>query len=166
VGIESPNIGLLDDTKMEFHDHLKRLREAKDLTQAQVAESVDIAKNTYIGYEKGSREPRLSELKKLAELFQVELGELCLESQGSGLSGWLKMALKRAEGLKARQKAALLEIVQGYISNCEVSRISGEGEWLQQIEEDEMDELLRQELEVEHYEKQEEDRKRFNSNRS
>lgn len=102
---------------MEFHDHLKRLREAKGLTQVQAAEAVGIAKNTYIGYEKGSREPRLSELKKLAALFQVKLGELCLESQESGLTGYLEHTLKQASNLKAREKAALLEVIRGYIES-------------------------------------------------
>jgi transcriptional regulator with XRE-family HTH domain len=152
VGIELPIIRSLGDN-MDFHEHLKRLREAKGLTQAQVAEAIDTAKNTYIGYEKGTREPRLSELLKLAALFHIELGELCLEAQGAGLSGWLKRALKRAEGLKARQKAALLEIVHGYISHCQVSRISGE-EWLQELDDldnAEIDEQVRLETQEEEY---------------
>lgn len=165
MGIESPNIWLIDDTHMEFHEHLKRLREDKGLTQAQVAESIEIAKNTYIGYEKGTREPRLSELKKMADLFHVEIGELCLEAQRAGLSGWLKMTLKRADGLKAKQKAALLEVVHGYIANCEIARISGEGEWVQRMEDEEIEKMVTEEAKIELILEEQEDFERFHSGR-
>jgi len=146
---------------MDFHDHLKRLREAKGLTQAQVAEAIDTAKNTYIGYEKGTREPRLSELKKLAALFHIELGELCLEAQSAGLTGWLKIELKRAQSLRAKEKAALAEVMHGYIKSCQIARISHESELhdfvvdprIQEIEEEELEALVRQETAEEEYEK-------------
>ena len=150
MGIESPIIKLHEDDEMKFHDHLKQLREARGITQAQVAESVDIAKNTYIGYEKGSREPRLSELKKLAKLFQVELGELCLEPESEGLSGWLKAAMKRADSLRAREKAALMEVMHGYITSCQVAQISGKDQqWIQELENAQVDELVKEESMIE-----------------
>lgn len=150
MGIESPIIRLSRYEDMEFHDHLRRLRESTGLTQAQTAEAVDIAKNTYIGYEKGSREPRLSELKKLAALFNIGLGELCLEAQEAGLSGLLKAAMERAEKLAAKEKAALLEVMRGYINSRLVAQISDDGDW---YEERELEEILQKELEDEHFEK-------------
>lgn len=61
-------IGLLknqiDWCDMDFHEHLKTLRQTMGMSQAQAADEIGITKNTYIGYENGSREPRLSELKK------------------------------------------------------------------------------------------------------
>lgn len=151
MGIESPKIVYLNRVKMDFHEHLRHLRETRELTQAQVAEAVGIAKNTYVGYEKGPREPKLGELKKLATLFDVELGELCLEAQNAGLSGWLKATLKRADRLRAREKAALLEVVSGYIKACEIAQISSTDDqlWAQQMQEEEMDELVRLESGVE-----------------
>jgi transcriptional regulator with XRE-family HTH domain len=115
VGIESPK-NCAEDEYMEFHDHLKRLRESKEMSQLQTAEAIGIAKNTYIGYEKGSREPRLSELKKLANLFGVGLGELCLEDRDSGLTGWLKASFEAAKNLRARDKAALIQVINGYVA--------------------------------------------------
>lgn len=126
MGIESPK-NHTEDANMEFHEHLKRLRESRDFTQVQVADAVGIAKNTYIGYEKGTREPRLSELKKLAELFQVTLGELCLEAHDSGLSGLLKASFEAARDLRARDKAALLQVINGYVAARRIARISLEG---------------------------------------
>lgn len=124
MDIELPKSEYFNEVNMEFHDHLKRLRESQGLTQAQVADAVDLAKNTYIGYEKGTREPRLSDLLKLASLFRIDVGELCLEAQSAGLSGWLKATLRRVDSLKAKEKNALLEVVNGYMTACEVAQIS------------------------------------------
>lgn len=123
MGIESPK-NHTEAPDMEFHEHLKRLRESKELTQLQVAEAIGIAKNTYIGYEKGSREPRLSEVKKMAELFNVTLGELCLESRDSGLTGWLKASFEAAKELRARDKAHLIEVVNGYVLAKRIHQLS------------------------------------------
>jgi transcriptional regulator with XRE-family HTH domain len=109
---------------MEFHTHLKRLRESKELTQIQVADALGIAKNTYIGYEKGDREPRLNEIKKLAELFNVTLGELCLESRDSGLTGWLKASFEAAKELRARDKAALIQVINGYVAARRIANMA------------------------------------------
>lgn len=130
MGIESPKNNT-EDPDMEFHEHLKRLRESKELTQIQVAEAVGVAKNTYIGYEKGDREPRLSELKKMAELFNIGLGELCLEGRDSGLTGWLKSSFENAKKLRARDKAHLIEVVNGYVLAKLINEMS-----LEQVPED------------------------------
>lgn len=164
MGIESPK-NYTEDGDMEFHEHLKRLRESKELTQLQVADAVGIAKNTYIGYEKGSREPRLSELKKLAELFQVGLGELCLEARDSGLTGWLKASFEAAKNLRARDKAALIQVVNGYVAARTLASMSisnapadmrqeleSHERMLADSEEYELDELVKLESAIEEHE--------------
>jgi transcriptional regulator with XRE-family HTH domain len=55
---------------------LKELREAKGLTQKQVAEDLSIQQQTYQRYERGRREPRIDMLIKLADCFDVSVDYL------------------------------------------------------------------------------------------
>ena len=127
---------------MEFHEHLKKLRETKELTQLQMAEAIGIPKNTYIGYEKGSREPRLSELKKMAEIFSMGLSELCLESRNSGLSGWLKASFEAASKLRAKDKAALIQVVNGYVTARRFMEIAASGDPMALVKEAEEESFI------------------------
>lgn len=52
---------------------LKTLRNAKGLTQQQVAEAVNTTRGSIAGYETGRRNPRLPELQRLAEFYGVGL---------------------------------------------------------------------------------------------
>jgi transcriptional regulator with XRE-family HTH domain len=50
---------------MLFHEKLKALREDKDLTQLEVAESLSITRTALANYENAIREPNLSLLVKI-----------------------------------------------------------------------------------------------------
>lgn len=52
---------------------IKTLRNAKGLTQEQLAEAVGTTRATLAGYETGRRNPRLPDLQKIAEYFGVGL---------------------------------------------------------------------------------------------
>ena len=52
---------------------LKTLRNAKGLTQEQLAAAVGTTRATIAGYEIGRRNPRLPDLQKIAEFFGVGL---------------------------------------------------------------------------------------------
>ena len=54
---------------------IKKLREDAGLTQQEVATRLNIARATYAAIEDG-REPKLSTIKNLAELYQVDPGDL------------------------------------------------------------------------------------------
>ena len=59
-----------------FSDNLKRLRSAAGLTQPAVAAALGISRSAVAMYEKGSREPELSLLCRLADLYGCSLDEL------------------------------------------------------------------------------------------
>ena len=61
---------------MSFGDNLKYYRSLLGLTQQQVADSLEIQKATYSGYETGRREPDVEKIKALAELFGVSGDDL------------------------------------------------------------------------------------------
>lgn len=57
-------------------ENLKTIRQIKGLSKAAVARAADIPYSTYDGYEKGYREPRLEQLKRIAEALDITLAEL------------------------------------------------------------------------------------------
>jgi transcriptional regulator with XRE-family HTH domain len=61
---------------MLFQEKLRILREKQELTQEQVAQSLQIHRSTYAYYELGKSRPSLSTTKRLAALFGVSLQDL------------------------------------------------------------------------------------------
>ncbi len=55
---------------------LKQLREARNLTQAQLAERVGFSREYIARLETGRHDPTLSTLEKLAKALNVQLGKL------------------------------------------------------------------------------------------
>ena len=59
-----------------FNDKIRYLRKHQELTQAEVADGIDILQSTYSNYEQGTREPDFATLKKLANFFDVSIDYL------------------------------------------------------------------------------------------
>ena len=60
----------------EFAERLKQLREARGLSQARLAEMVEVTPRVYNRWERGSTIPRLDTLVRIADVLQVTLDEL------------------------------------------------------------------------------------------
>lgn len=56
--------------------NLKKIRTAKNVSQAKVAEDIGISRQTYNNYELGKRQADYETLLKLAEYFEVTVEEL------------------------------------------------------------------------------------------
>ncbi len=65
---------------MEFGKRLKTLRKKQHLTQDQVGILFSVAPSTVGAYERGTREPTLENLVKMANYFQVSLDYLLGQS--------------------------------------------------------------------------------------
>ena len=114
MGLESPQI-YTNWCRMEFSDHLRVLRERKNMTQEELAKAVGIAKNTYIGYEKGEREPRLTELKKLSRMLGVTLAQLCLDIETRTVSDDMKMLFQEVEDFEPEEKHIFVQVVEALV---------------------------------------------------
>lgn len=57
---------------------IKQLREAKKLTQLELAIQLNVTPSTIYNWERGKVEPRVSQLRKLAEVFDVRMDEIAL----------------------------------------------------------------------------------------
>ena len=64
------------DMKIILGQRLKELREAKGLTQKQVANLLNLHSVTYLHYEKAQREPPLQVLAEMAVFFEVSVDYL------------------------------------------------------------------------------------------
>lgn len=100
---------------MDFHEHLKQLREAKKLTQEQVANLLGIAKTTYIGYEKGDREPRLNELKKMAGVFNMTLSQLCMETDSRNVDEGLVLLFEAVKRFDKDELKTFTDVVESML---------------------------------------------------
>ena len=61
---------------MAFADRLKEARLKNGYTQEQIATQIGVAKSTYTGYEKGTREPNVNTIGKLMEKLNVDANYL------------------------------------------------------------------------------------------
>jgi transcriptional regulator with XRE-family HTH domain len=61
---------------MSVNEKIRSIREAKGLTQGQVAEKAGISSSVYGDIERGENDPKLSKLQKIAEAFEIQLSEL------------------------------------------------------------------------------------------
>lgn len=106
----------LDWCHMEFHEQIRSLREAKNLTQEQAANLIGIAKTTYIGYEKGEREPRLGELKKMAQVFGMTISQLCMETDSRNVDEGLVLMFEAVRGFTDEEMKTFSNLVEALVT--------------------------------------------------
>mgnify|MGYP000992660987 FL=1 len=66
---------------MEFAERLKTLRKQVKLTQAQIAEKIDISQQAYASWEHGAKKPTQENLIKIAQVLNVSVDYLVGNSE-------------------------------------------------------------------------------------
>lgn len=61
---------------MSVHEKIRFIRQAKNLSQDEMAEKLGICLNAYGNIERGDTDIRLSRLEQIAELFEMPLSQL------------------------------------------------------------------------------------------
>ena len=61
---------------MEFAERLKTLRKQVKLTQAQIAEKLNISQQAYASWERGAKKPTQENLVKIAQILDVSIDYL------------------------------------------------------------------------------------------
>lgn len=74
-----------DHADMEFASNLKRYREAAELSQDELAEKIDVSQPTIQRWETGKREPKFSDIEKLADALGIRALDLFRDEEGNGL---------------------------------------------------------------------------------
>ncbi len=55
---------------------IKKYREVTKITQQQLADRIGVSRQTIVRFENGTHEPRLTELRKMAEIFGCSMNDL------------------------------------------------------------------------------------------
>ena len=66
---------------MELAERLKTLRKQVKLTQAQIAEKLDISQQAYASWERGAKKPTQENLVKIAQVLNVSIDYLVGNSE-------------------------------------------------------------------------------------
>ncbi|MEM7107105.1 MAG: helix-turn-helix transcriptional regulator [Bacteroidota bacterium] len=97
-------------------DNIKRLRKLKNLSQKEIALSVDIPQGQYSRIESGKVTPTIPTLKKIADVFEVSLAELVREGDLEDINVSLLEKVQMIELLDEDEKNALLKIIDVALS--------------------------------------------------
>ena len=82
---------------MDFKDVLKDLRNALHISQAELAERLDMSAGAIGMYESGKRVPRWDDMEKIADYFNVDLSYLMgVEQRSTSLIDPRTIALQKA----------------------------------------------------------------------
>lgn len=110
------------ELKQIVSENLKNYRQNLGLTQEQVSEFLDVDRSTISHYENGEREISLVHLKKLSNLFGVEIEEL-LEKDSSLRSANFAFAF-RSDGIvqeDLKSIASFQRVVKNYVKMVKLS---------------------------------------------
>ena len=92
---------------------IKKLRKSRGWTQPQLADKLSVSKQTISNWETGIKVPRMGSLQKLADLFNVKIGEITNESIDSNGSFSMPSNVIYPEGLERIQIPLIGEIACG-----------------------------------------------------
>ena len=94
-------------------NNIKRLRKVKNLSQKEVAMSIDIAQAQYSVLESGKVVPTLTTLEKLASVFEVDISQLVKKSNLSDEDINLSILekVKLIDTLEKDEKHCLLKMI-------------------------------------------------------
>ena len=96
---------------------LKELRKEKELTQEQLAETLNVSRRTVSRWETGSNMPDLDLLMEMADLYQVELRELLNgERKNEPMNKELKETVMQVAEYSNAEKKRSTKIVRVYFA--------------------------------------------------
>ena len=90
---------------MNFSEKLLALRKSRDLTQEQLAEKLDVSRQSISKWESGQAVPELEKIVALSGLFDVTIDYLLKPSEIDELSVKTEMLEKQQEQMLVRENA-------------------------------------------------------------
>ncbi|PSU20265.1 transcriptional regulator [Photobacterium phosphoreum] len=107
-----------------INEQIKRLRLSRILNQEDVANALNIAKSTYIKYEKGNQSPQVETVEKIAKFYGVNINEL-IEGKEPDINEKLLSKLELINELEINEKNSIILMIEGLIfrrQNIELSK--------------------------------------------
>lgn len=128
-----------EDSKTEWQgDRLKELRERHGLTQAEMAEELDVSPNTISGWEAGRMAPSRKNVQKLRQLKErapEKAAEKSREGGGRQFDGERLTELKQELDINQGELAELLDVAGGTVWSWETGNTTPSKKNLQSIRE-------------------------------
>ncbi len=102
---------------MNIGDKIKKVREAKDFTQKQVALMLDMDQSQYSKIEKGKTDPTTSTLEKISKALGIEVAELFASDDifkdVNSADKTLIEKIRLIEQLDDKEKVSIYNIIDG-----------------------------------------------------
>lgn len=100
---------------MPFPDNLAEARKKRGLTQEALGELVGLTKLQIYRYEKGSSQPTLDVLKKIAVCLNTSLDELVFDDRERGPSDELRLRFELIQQMSEDDQKAIKSVLDGMI---------------------------------------------------
>jgi len=100
---------------MPFPNRLAETRKERGLTQEALGESVGLTKLQIYRYEKGTSQPTLDVLKKIAVTLHVSLDELVFDATERDPTEDLKLRFELIQGMSEEDQKTIKSLLDGMI---------------------------------------------------
>ncbi len=112
-----------------FAERLKLLREARNITQARLAELLDVSPRVYNRWEKGGNIPHFDTVIKVAEILQVSLDELAGRTAPSTdvkiRNYELHRLYQECDNLPDEDQQALIVMMDSLVKKANMTKVMG-----------------------------------------
>jgi len=112
---------------MGFPENLAALRRERGLTQAALAESLDVLANQISIYEAGKSEPSLGVLRQLAIALSTTCDELVFGTSRLSDDKNLELAFEATKLLSPEEQATVMSLLDAFLAAHRRRTSSGEG---------------------------------------
>jgi transcriptional regulator with XRE-family HTH domain len=121
----------LDDSVNDFHQRLRSLRSARKLTQARVAELLDVSPRVYTRWENGDAVPLFATVVRIADILDVTLDELAGRSEATASEARIRnpelhRLYRKVDLLPDEDQKALLVVLDSLVKRSGMSRLMAE----------------------------------------
>ncbi len=101
---------------------LKELRTKKGLSQVEIAKTLKVSQRTYSNYEKGTTEPTLETLIKLADFFHISVDKLLNRNFEKNLTKTQAEIIDIIEQLPDKNQQQVLDYAKVLLENYKIQK--------------------------------------------
>lgn len=148
---------------MGIGERLREKRKQMDLSAKELSERSGVPEKTIYRIETNEvADPKISSLKPIIEVLGCSADEMIMDRSKQGLSGRLRVAFERSNKLPIKEKALLIQIIDRWVNSVNTEKLyletlSKDQQFVEmhvaKEDEKELEEMVNDELEVEHNEK-------------
>ena len=146
---------------MGIGERIREKRKELKITAKELSERSGVPEKTIYRIETSEViDPKISSIKPIIEVLGCTADDLIMDSKNAGLSGMLKYQFERSDKLPVKEKSLLIQIIDRWVNSVNTEKLyletlskeqQGIEEQIEKIEANRFDEIVRDELDGEHY---------------